>query len=270
VSNTVTRDTLVLQYGTPESLALIEQHADKLACVICEPMPTLLADYDHEFLELLRQKCDASGVPLVFDEVVSGFRVDFGGVQTRTGISPDLTVLGKIIGGGLPCGAVVGKQSLMDMAKSSGDPFIDYENKTFVGGTMSGNSISCAAGYAMISYLRDHKEIYDDLERKTEWLLTEMRAVARKHGIQFFIKGRCSVFSMSFAHSVARTVREQGGSHYKANLALAYSMRARGVYMPELHTMLLSAAHTEADLEKVVRAFDSSLEEMISDGFFVF
>jgi glutamate-1-semialdehyde 2,1-aminomutase len=270
VSDTVTRDTLVLQYGTPESLKLIDEYADKLACVILEPMPTLLADYNQEFLQQLRDKCDETGIPLVFDEVVSGFRVAFGGVQTRTGVSPDLTVLGKIIGGGLPCGAVVGRQPLMDLAKSSGDPFIDYEHKTFVGGTMSGNSLSCAAGYAMISYLKDHKEIYDELERKTEWLLTELRGVARKHAIQFFIKGKASIFSMSFAHSAARTVREQGGSHYKANLALAYSMRTRGVYMPELHTMLLSAAHSEADLETVVNAFDASLEEMIEDGFFVF
>jgi glutamate-1-semialdehyde 2,1-aminomutase len=270
VSPQVTRDTLVLQYGTPESLELISQHADKLACVICEPMPTLLADYNQEFLQQLRRKCDELEVPLIFDEVVSGFRVAFGGVQTRTGVEPDLTVLGKIIGGGLPCGAVIGKRALIEMAKSSGDPFIDYESKTFVGGTMSGNSLTCAAGYAMISYLRDHREIYDELERKTEWLLAELRGVAQKHAIQFFIKGKCSVFSMSFAHRAARTVREQGGSHYKANLALAYSMRARGVYMPELHTMLLSAAHSDADLELVVRAFDDSLQEMVRDGFFVF
>jgi glutamate-1-semialdehyde 2,1-aminomutase len=270
VHSRVIQETLVLPYGRVESFDLIAEHADKLACVICEPLPAALADYKEEFLRGLRRKCDEVGVPLVFDEVVSGFRVAFGGVQTRIGVTPDLTCLGKIIGGGLPCGAVVGKRELVEIAKTSGDPFIDYESKTFIGGTMSGNSLSCAAGYAMISYLGEHRDVYDDLERKTEWLLTRFRRIAEKHRVQFLIKGRCSIFSMTFAYRAARNAREQAISYYKANLALAYLMRKRGVYIPELHTMMLSAAHTDEDLEAVAEAFDSSLDEMVREGFFVF
>jgi glutamate-1-semialdehyde 2,1-aminomutase len=270
VQSRVIEETLVLPYGRDESFELIAEHADKLACVICEPMPAALADYKEEFLRGLRRKCDELGVPLVFDEVVSGFRVAFGGVQTRIGVVPDLTCLGKIIGGGLPCGAVVGKSEIIEIAKTSGDPFTDYESKTFVGGTMSGNSLSCAAGYAMISYLREHPEVYSALERKTDWLLREFRQIAAKHHVQFLIKGKCSIFSMTFAYRAARNTREQAISYYKANLALAYLMRKRGVYIPELHTMMLSAAHTDEDLQTIAEAFDSSLGEMVREGFFVF
>jgi glutamate-1-semialdehyde 2,1-aminomutase len=269
VQNGVAKQTLVLAYAREESLSRLRDHADKIACVICEPMPTALADYDEEFLLRLRRCCDELRVPLIFDEVVSGFRVAFGGVQTRIGITADLTCLGKIIGGGLPCGAVIGKRELIEVAKSSGDPFKDFESKTFVGGTMSGNSLSCAAGLAMINYLRKHPDIYSDLERKTEWLLREFRRIAAKHNVQFLIRGKCSIFSMTFAYRATRNAREQAISYYKANLALAYLMRGRGVYIPELHTIMLSAAHSDEDLEAIAAAFDSSLAEMTEEGFFV-
>ncbi|GAB6039855.1 ABC1 kinase family protein [Endothiovibrio diazotrophicus] len=146
--------TLVLQYGHREGLERLREHADELACVVVEPMPASVAKMDVTFLRALREQCDALGVPLVFDEVVSGFRVAYGGAQTLAGVVPDLTCLGKIIGGGLPCGAVAGRREIVDVARSSDDPFFDYENKAFVGGTMSGNSISCAAGSAVLAYLK--------------------------------------------------------------------------------------------------------------------
>lgn len=265
----IVKNTLVLQYGHRESLERLRQEADSLAGVICEPMPTALANYDIPFLQELRKICSEFDIPLIFDEVVSGFRVTYGGVQNLTGVFPDLTCLGKIIGGGLPCGAVAGKRYLIDIAKSSEDPFKDYESKTFVGGTMSGNSLSCTAGMATLLYLDKHPEIYSRLESQSQWLAQELRQIAHHQDVPFKMNANRSIFSLTFSYKKANFYREkQAGSNFKANIALSYYMRKFGVYMPELHTLLLNAAHTQEDLEKVSMAFTQSLREMVADGFF--
>ncbi len=263
------KNTLVLQYGYIEGLERLRDEASDLACVICEPMPSLLADYDVGFLTKLREICTELDIPLIFDEVVSGFRVAYGGVQNLTGITPDLTCLGKVIGGGLPCGAIVGKQKLIDIGKSSQDPFSDYEKKAFVGGTMSGNSITCLAGTAALTYLKEHPDIYVQLENNTNWLAGKLVEIGRQKGVAIQVKANRSIFSLTFGHKSAKYFREkQAGSNFKVNLALAYYMRKYGIYMPELHTLMLSAAHTQEDLELICTGFDLSLQEMLADGFF--
>jgi glutamate-1-semialdehyde 2,1-aminomutase len=151
-------ETIVLQYGHPFAIDTIRKESSRLACVLCEPMPLAMGDYDLEFLRALRNVCTECGIPLVFDEVVSGFRVSYGGVQVLTGVEPDLTCLGKIIGGGLPCGAVIGREWLITYAKTTFDPFRDFESRVFVGGTMSGNSLSCATGLAVLRHLKSHPQ----------------------------------------------------------------------------------------------------------------
>ena len=263
-------NTLVLQYGHHEGLERLREEASTLACVICEPMPSSLANYDKEFVRALRNLCTELDIPLIFDEVVTGFRVTYGGSQTLMGIAPDLTCVGKIIGGGLPCGGVVGSRKLIDLARSSEDPFFDYENKVFVGGTMSGNSLSCTAGVAVLNHLKQHPEIYVELDRKTNWLAGELREVASRKGIRCRVNARHSIFSLNFTYKTAEFYRDKlAGSNFKATIALAYYMRKHRVYMPELHILLLSAAHTQEDLETTAAAFDKSLDEMLADELFV-
>lgn len=263
-------NTLVLQYGYREGLQRLREEADSLACVICEPMPSSLADYDVKFLEELRTVCTELDIPLIFDEVVTGFRVTYGGAQTMIGVRPDLTCVGKIIGGGLPCGGVVGSRKLINLARSSEDPFFDYENRVFVGGTMSGNTLSCTAGVAALSYLKEHPEIYEELDAKTEWLAGEFRNIAQQRGIACRISARHSIFSLNFTHRTAKFYRDKlAGSNFKATIALAYYMRKHGVYLPELHSFLISAAHSQQDLETTAFAFDQSLKEMLADELFV-
>ena len=263
-------NTVVLQYGYREGLQRLREEGDTLACVICEPMPSSLASCDVEYLKQLRAICTELDIPLIFDEVVTGFRVTYGGAQTMIGVSPDLTCVGKIIGGGLPCGGVVGSRKLVDLARSSEDPFFDYENRVFVGGTMSGNTLSCTAGVAALSYLKAHPEIYDDLDAKTEWLAAQFRHIAQRHGIACSISAKHSIFSLNFTHRTAKFYRDKlAGSNFKATIALAYYMRKYGVYMPELHSFLISAAHTQQDLDTVAFAFDKSLKEMLADELFV-
>jgi len=263
-------NTLVLQYGHSDSIERLREEASTLACVICEPMPSSIADCDKEFLQELRNVCTELDIPLIFDEVVTGFRVTYGGAQTLVGVAPDLTCVGKVVGGGLPCGGVVGSRSLIELARSSEDPFFDYEKKVFVGGTMSGNSLSCTAGVAALSHLKRHPEIYADLDSKTDWLANEMREIAARRRVSCRINARHSIFSLNFTHRAAKFYRDKlAGSNFKATIALAYYMRKRGVYLPELHSFLLSAAHTQEDLATIAFAFDKSLEEMLSDGLFV-
>ncbi len=267
-SSTV-KNTLVLQYGYIEGLERLRSEASDLACIICEPMPSILANYDIDFLTKLRAICTELDIPLIFDEVVSGFRVAYGGVQNLVGIIPDLTCLGKVIGGGLPCGAVVGKKKLIDIGKSSQDPFYDYEKKAFVGGTMSGNSMTCLAGTAALTYLKEHPEIYTKLENNTNWLAQRLLEIGQAHGVPIQVSGNRSIFSLTFSYKPAKYFREkQAGSNFKVNLSLAYYMRKHGIYMPELHTLMLSAAHTQEDLELICTAFNLSLQEMLQDGFF--
>ena len=266
----VVKNTRIFQYGHLPSLQRLREEANKLACVIIEPMPTLLANYNRPFLQKLRQICTELDLPLIFDEVVSGFRVTYGGVQNIAQVFPDLTCLGKIIGGGLPGGCVAGKQYLIDIAKSSEDPFYDYEAKTFVGGTMSGNFLTCSAGVATLKYLKAHPEIYSRLESQTEWLAQKLQEIADSRDVSLQVKGKYSIFSLTFSYKKAKFYREkQAGSNFKANIALAYYMRQYGVYMPELHTLMLSAAHTQEDLDLVCSGFDSSLRDLVDDGFFV-
>jgi glutamate-1-semialdehyde 2,1-aminomutase len=265
----IVENTLILQYGHPHSLERLKEFGNELACVICEPMPTALADYNQTFLQALRNVCSELDIPLIFDEVVSGFRVTYGGVQNLANVAPDLTCLGKIIGGGLACGCVIGRQYLIDIAKTSEDPFLDYETKTFVGGTMSGNFLTCVAGFTALTYLKEHPEIYSQLQEKTQFLAEQLRQIANQHHVPFQIRANHSIFSFTFSYKKTKFYREKlSGSNFKANVALAYYMRKHGVYLPELHTLMLSAAHTQEDLELVCDAFDHSLTEMVADGFF--
>lgn len=267
--NTV-KNTSVFQYGDVSGLNRLVQQADEIACVICEPMPSSIATCDVPFLSDLRRVCSENNIVLIFDEVVTGFRVAYGGAQTTAGIKPDLTTLGKIIGGGLPCGAVVGCSEMLDIAKSSEDPFFDYDNKAFVGGTMSGNSLTCEAGKVVLDYLKMNPDIYETLQFNSHFLANNFRKTAAEFGIDFLLEARNSIFSMTFGHRKSKLYRnKQAGSNFKANIALAYYMRKHGVYIPELHSFMISAAHTQDDIRFVGDAFKKSLNEMEQDGFFV-
>jgi glutamate-1-semialdehyde 2,1-aminomutase len=269
VHSALVKDTLVLQYGMEQSLDRIRENADRLACVILEPMPAASAYYDIPFLQGLRQLCTELDLPLVFDEVVSGFRTDYGGVQTLTGVQPDLTCLGKIIGGGVPCGAVAGRARFLDTAKTTLDPFVDYDERVFVGGTMSGNTIACTVGKAMLSYLRDHRDLYGRLHVQTQRLAKELTSVAAEEKVSFRMKAAHSLFSMTFSYNSSQYYRERtSGSNHKANIALSYYMRKHQVYLPEVHTMFLCEAHEDRHLDQVRDAFRESIREMAADGFF--
>lgn len=266
-ADAVVNNTVVLQYGHPKSVDRIRQHANELACVIMEPLPASMLSYNEKWLRDVRDVCTECKVPLIFDEVVTGFRVAYGGMQSLVGVVPDLTVLGKIIGGGLPCGAVVGRADIIDMAKSTRDSFRDWETKVFTGGTLSGNTLSCAAGGAALKFLKKHSNIYEELNEKTNWLMSALGRVVEKHGISCKVLGFRSMFSLSFRYRPVTYYRERySGSDVRANIALAYYMRRLRVYMAELHTYFIGNAHSYEVLDMVVCAFNETVEQMLHDG----
>ncbi|BAX94463.1 aminotransferase class III-fold pyridoxal phosphate-dependent enzyme [Mycobacterium shigaense] len=265
----VVDDTVVLQYGDSASLTRLAQTAHDVAAVIVEPMPSALVAYDPDFLTELRKVCDRSGVVLIFDEVVTGFRVCYGGVQHIVDVRPDLTCLGKIIGGGLACGAVVGKREIVEIAATSGDPFLDVDTRAFVGGTLSGNSVTAAAGLAVLQELLENPGIYVQLDEHTRALKDAMKTAAAKLDIPCDVKAEHSIFSIGFDYAKGKLVRDKlSGSNVKASIALAYYMRRQGVYLPELHTILLNAAHSEQDIADIAQAFSASITEMKQHGLF--
>jgi glutamate-1-semialdehyde 2,1-aminomutase len=158
---------------------------------------------------------------------------------------------------------------VVDAARTTQDPFEDIETKGFVGGTLSGNSITAAAGLAVLRHLELNPDVYAYLRSASARLRAGLVGQAADRGIPCDIKGSYSIFSVTFDHVTPRFVRDRlSGSNMKANLALSYYMRQHGVYLPELHTLMLSAAHTEDDLATVEAAFGASLDEMRSDGLF--
>lgn len=266
----VVKNTHVVQFNHPHALEVLRNNADDIACVLLEPMQAGSGHIKTEFLQQLRALCTELDIPLVFDEVVTGFRVEYGGVQTRTGIQPDLTVLGKIIGGGLPAGAVVGKSYLLEKGRTTGDPFRDYEERAFLGGTMAGNYLSCASGLATLRHLKANPGIYTRLEEKTAYLSKRFRDAAKARGINMYLKSGFSMFSICFTHKTPSMFREAlQGANFKATLAMAYLMRTRGIYMPEMHGFLINDAHTMDDLKQVGDAFESCLDQMDGLGMFV-
>ncbi len=259
----VVNSTRVLQFNHEYSLEVLKHEANDIAAVLVEPMQAGAGKIEREYLQKLRDLCTELDIPLVFDEVVTGFRVDYGGVQTLAGIQPDLTCLGKIIGGGLPAGAVVGKQKILELGRTTGDPFRDYEERVFLGGTMSGNYVSCATGLAVLNYLEQHREIYSSLNEKTEYLATRLQKAADDRRINLRLKSGHSMFSICFTHKNPKFFREaMQGANFKATLAVAYLMRTRQIYMPELHGFLISDAHEYTHLDEVSEKFALCLEQM--------
>jgi len=251
-------DTLVLPYNNPASVEeAFQTRGEQIAAVILEPVVGNMGCVvgSDEFLQTVRRLTDERGALLIFDEVMSGFRVAYGGAQQRLGITPDLTTLGKIIGGGLPVGAYGGRADVMDHVLPAG--------KVFQAGTLSGNPLATAAGIATLKVLHE-SDPYDDLERRAARLETGLLKAAAEAGIPVQT-GRCgSMLTLFFTdepvvdwESAARCDRERYARFF-------WAMLDRGVYLPcsQFEAMFLSIAHREADIDMTIQAGRDSLREM--------
>jgi glutamate-1-semialdehyde 2,1-aminomutase len=226
------------------------------AAVICEPYAAnmgLVPPADG-YLERLRDYADATGALLIFDEVITGFRVARGGAQEREGVAPDLTVLGKVIGGGLPAAAYAGRRDLMEQIAPAGD--------VYQAGTLSGNPLATAAGLATLSLLDERAYAkLGDLARK---LAEGLEKAARDAGVEASTAARPGLLTLFFAAEPPRSYEEARACDLDAYAAFCRAMLDRGVYLPpsQFEAWFPSLAHTDAHVDRTLAAAREALAEL--------
>ncbi len=236
-------------------MRVLEVHAEQVACVILEPaagnMGLVLPD--DGFLDGLRQLTREHGTLLIFDEVITGFRVEYGGMQTRYGIDPDLTTLGKIIGGGLPVGAYGGGRAIMEQMSPVGP--------VYQAGTLSGNPLAMAAGIATLEILRDTPP-YEVLSERTAYLMDETAKAAKRLNVPVQTASLGSIFTLFFRETPVRTFEDASACDLPAFRRYFAAMLQAGIYLApsQFESGFLSTAHTEADIEATLRAGATALQ----------
>jgi glutamate-1-semialdehyde 2,1-aminomutase len=226
------------------------------AAVICEPYPANmgLVPPDEGFLQSLRDYADATGALLIFDEVITGFRVGRGGAQEREGVTPDLTVLGKVIGGGLPAAAYAGRRDLMEQVAPSGD--------VYQAGTLSGNPLATAAGLATLRLLGERA--YAKLEDLAQSLAGGLEAAARDAGVPARAVAEPGLLTLFFAPEPPRDYERAKSCDTDAYAAFCRGMLDRGVYLPpsQFEAWFPSLAHGDAHVERTLAAARQVLAEL--------
>ncbi|MBZ5613587.1 MAG: glutamate-1-semialdehyde 2,1-aminomutase [Acidobacteriia bacterium] len=246
-----TQFTLALPYNDTGALEqTFEKFKHQISCVIVEPVVGNMGCVPpaRGYLEALRAITARDKAVLIFDEVMTGFRLAYGGAQELYGIQPDLTTMGKIIGGGLPVGAYGGPSEIMDLVAPLGP--------VYQAGTLSGNPLAMAAGYATLSYLREQKDVYSKLEKLASEVVAGVAAAAKDAGVTMCHNRVGSMFTWFFAKgpvtdwdSAAKCDTEVFGRFFRA-------MLENGIYLPpsQFEAAFLGAAHTEKDVQQTITA----------------
>lgn len=246
--------TITLTFNDISSVhAAFAEIGDQIACIIVEPVAGNMNCIPPVpgFLEGLREVCDQFGSVLIFDEVMTGFRVALGGAQAHYGVTPDLTTLGKVIGGGLPVGAFGGKQAIMSHIAPLGP--------VYQAGTLSGNPLAMAAGLAMLNALCE-PGIHEQLSAKSEYLTAGMQTMADRHNIPFTTTCIGGMFGLFFTERESITSFADATSCDTARFGrFFHGMLEQGIYLAPsaFEAGFISNAHTEADLDATLAAADS-------------
>ncbi|OLD08622.1 MAG: hypothetical protein AUJ09_00765 [Firmicutes bacterium 13_1_40CM_3_65_11] len=250
--DSVLKNTVVLPFNDlAETEARIRAHADRLACVIVEPAERSYIAPDPEFLNGLREITADHDIPLIFDEVVSGFRLAFGGAQHAYRVTPDLTCLGKIIGGGLPCGAFLGRSDILDLADPASGDF--FHSSTFAGYPMA-----MAAGMATLDEL-EKPDVFDALLKTTRTLTSGFENLLKDHDVHAVVPAVGTVFSILFADRLPRNYRGTLGANEARRSVLDTSLLARAIFVKPAKPFYLSTAHDDVAIRQTLEAFEESL-----------
>ena len=237
-------DTVIVPWNDVEA---VEAAGDSFAAIICEPYPANMGLVlpERGFLRFLRKRADDSGALLIFDEVISGFRVAPGGAQEREGVTPDLTILGKVIGGGLPAAAYAGRRELMERVAPAGD--------VYQAGTLSGNPLATAAGLATLSLL--DRAAYQRLDEVTRTLAEGLQALGLN------VAWTTGLLTPFFADALPTNLDEVKRCDFDAHAAFCRAMLDRGVYPPpsQYEAWFPSLAHTDEQVERTLTAARESL-----------
>ena len=264
VPDGVTADTLLVPFNDSEAATRVfDEFGDAIACMIVEPVAGNMGCIPPQvkYLERLRELCDARGVLLLFDEVMTGFRVAYGGAQELYAVLPDLTCLGKVLGGGLPCAAYGGREDLMRQIAPDGP--------TYQAGTLSGNPLAMAAGIATLEALRDGRA-YAQLEQSGSALAAGLRQAAQDADVRVYVTQVGSMVGCFFTdadHQGAVINYEQATACDTDAFALFFNaMLERGVLLPpsQFETWFLSTAHDTSLVEQTVAAASDAFKAVVS------
>ncbi len=258
VPEDLAKHTLTATYNDLESvITLVNQYPDQVACIIVEPVAGNMgvAPPERGFLEGLRKICDENEILLIFDEVITGFRVAYGGAQELYKIKADITCLGKIIGGGLPVGAYGGKKAIMNKVSPLGE--------VYQAGTLSGNPLAMTAGIATLDLLRSKKS-YEELEKKTLYLTENISDRAEEKGIPLTINRATGMFTLFFTGGPVKDYHTAKMSDTERFAQFFVEMMEQGIYLPpsQFEAWFLSLAHTQRDLDKTIEACDSAFQKI--------
>lgn len=256
VPSSVTSDTLTAEYNNPESVRLLfDKFGEEIAAVIVEPVAANMGVVlpQENFLQELRDICDQYGSILIFDEVITGFRLSLQGAQGYFGITPDLTTFGKIIGAGMPVGAYGGRRDIMELISPVGN--------VYQAGTLSGNPVAMAAGITQLTLLKEHPEFYTELNKKSDDFFNSIIKILRQKNLPWQVNHIGSIGSLFFTEKPVTDYSSAKSSDVKAYARYCNKMISRGIYIApaQFEAMFLSLAHTSQDIAQTLDAVSESL-----------
>ena len=259
VTKGTAKDTLLARYN---DLAQVEEvlnnNKGEVAAIIIEPVAGNMGCIppNKGFLEGLRALCDQHGAVLIFDEVMTGFRLSAGGAHKRFNIQPDMVCMGKIIGGGLPVGAFGGKEEIMNMVAPLGP--------VYQAGTLSGNPLAMSCGYTLLKELNDNPVIFEELEEKTIYLEKGMRQVFDKHNLKVCINRLGSMISFHFNIDEVTNFDDACNADADYFKKVFHGMLKRGIYLAPsaFETLFIARTHSKELLDRTIQALDESIQEI--------
>ncbi len=256
----VANDTLTCAYNDLEAVkALVAANENEVAAIIVEPVAGNMGCIlpKEGFLEGLRAICDENNIVLIFDEVMTGFRLARGGVQEKLKVDADLVTYGKVIGAGLPVGAFGGKKHIMEVVAPLGG--------VYQAGTLSGNPIAMIAGYTMLTTLNNHPELLDELDAKTLYLKEGLDSKLKATGTPYVINHFGSMISVHFSDNPVIDFATAAAANNELFKQLFHAMLRRGVYLPPsaFESWFLNNALSYTDLDATIVAFEASLKEIL-------
>lgn len=259
VTQGTAKDTLLANYNDIDNVTqLFEANEGQIAAVIIEPVAGNMGCIPPEpgFLEGLRYLCNQNNTLLIFDEVMTGFRLASGGAQQLLGVDADIVTFGKVIGGGLPVGAFAAREEIMD--------FLAPEGPVYQAGTLSGNPLAMAAGLAMLTALDNQPEVFDSLADKTAYLHEGMNNILSKSSIDYQINRLGSMISLHFTDTVVKDFTSAAKGNNKRFTKYFHGMLKRGVYLPPsaFESYFLNDAISYKDIDTTLQAFSETLKEL--------
>lgn len=259
VPECVASNTITIEYNDAQSLSdVFAQQGEEIAAVIIEPVPGNMGLVlpQPEYLDKVRAITEQYGALLIFDEVMSGFRVAYGGAQEVYNITPDLTCLGKVIGGGLPVGAYGGRRDIMELIAPAGP--------VYQAGTLSGNPLAMTAGLATLQLLTHDADFYEKITAKTAALCAGIRAKAKEYGFAYQYHQAGSMFSVFFSEQPVCDYASAKGSDTAAFNIYFHAMLEQGIYLApsQFETAFMSAAHTQEDINATIYASGKAFKKV--------